>query len=474
VLSSRRMLTMLGTGQEHLILVPRGQHAEVWRLGQTEGAAALPAAVRASMEGQFATDIDLVNSSLAPLAQRQAAAQRLANSPWFFVRREADLPATYNPVSRALVNQAPTTPQPVSLPRQVPAVAPGSNSLRGYENLSLKDPAFAADFPGSSEAYSAWMHQHSLTHAPGVRNGDISAKELWPMLTEARATAARGLRQSDAAAFGIDRSNPPSDRSTDIATAFNWHTKYGWWRTQAMRDGNLAFSSPNSTVTRDFVELIDGKPVPLTQLTLRADGGGVINHTPASSLPKIMEQVQRLMTRALGASTEQEAMRDLAEMHWWLAQGTPNLRGSAAVSDAFVRTVATARGIELPAWNTVPDMEALTLGREAFVRQYPTMFDRPGNPSFAQRRAQQAEEMLNDVLGALRLERQDWNLLRHIVQRGDDAQALSSYAQRNQLTLAQAEQQLAQLYERTSTSNFRQLDAFANDRKLIPIFQALP
>ncbi len=62
------------------------------------------------------------------------------------------------------------------------------------------------------------------------------------------------------------------------------------------------------------------------------------------------------MQRALAAGGDEEALRHLASAHWRIVHAGRNSRGSAAVADAWVRTVAAARGMNLPEWNIVPDL----------------------------------------------------------------------------------------------------------------------
>lgn len=138
---------------------------------------------------------------------------------------------------------------------------------------------------------------------------------------------------------------------------------------------------------------IGGQTIELTTLTLsdtldpaiatnlRRIGmpvGNRMNHTPTENIDTIVEHLETLFTHVTnGRNTPQEALKGLAEMHWWAAHAMPDERGSAAKAEFCIRSMANAMGMELPPFKRgiIPDLEAFMTPRADFVRNYASMFD---------------------------------------------------------------------------------------------------
>jgi Avirulence protein len=126
---------------------------------------------------------------------------------------------------------------------------------------------------------------------------------------------------------------------------------------------------------------IDGEMVDLSHYSVRpATGQVTIYHTlPGDDFDRAMNHAEQLTHELLMQPHEKSAaMAKLAEVQWLLSHLCPNMRGSAGVTNAYVRSISKAIGIELPpaAKGVAPDMEALTLSKEEYVRNYASMFER--------------------------------------------------------------------------------------------------
>jgi hypothetical protein len=114
-----------------------------------------------------------------------------------------------------------------------------------------------------------------------------------------------------------------------------------------------------------------------------AASGAILVHTDPAQIPKIFEEVDRLLGQVQSIDTatpsgRQQCIDLVAQMHWWLANAMPSERGSAVQADIFVRGVMKANGIAPPPWapGVSPDIVAMTSTMEAFVANYPQLFER--------------------------------------------------------------------------------------------------
>ncbi|WP_248972575.1 XopAH/AvrB family type III secretion system effector [Pseudomonas tremae] len=104
----------------------------------------------------------------------------------------------------------------------------------------------------------------------------------------------------------------------------------------------------------------------------------VILHTDAEHIPRILQHVEGLYGVATDATIpDAHALKTLAEIHWWAVHAVPDMRGSAAKAELCVRSIAQARGMDLPPMKLgiVPDLEALTMNLKDFVNSYEGFFD---------------------------------------------------------------------------------------------------
>jgi Avirulence protein len=138
------------------------------------------------------------------------------------------------------------------------------------------------------------------------------------------------------------------------------------------------------TQSGTMTTVIDGQPTKLTTYTVEPDFQRVVLIHPATPDSfRAIREADRLTSDLLSEPhTDVEAMGQLSEITWLLSHAMPNIRGSAAITNAYVRAVAKAIGMDLPptAENVALDMEAFLRNKNEFTAAYRTFFDGAGMP----------------------------------------------------------------------------------------------
>ncbi|MCS4509737.1 XopAH/AvrB family type III secretion system effector [Xylophilus ampelinus] len=228
-----------------------------------------------------------------------------------------------------------------------------------------------------------------------IANGKISSLEqLWTHVSEWRGKKAG----SSSSPFGASRRDPKYNlpRITGLGE------KYAYVRDRYANrtDGDIMRNRYNLPPFMQFQidDEIDGEPISLTKIVISKDAmadrmdeiyAGLrsrnqetlgepfhIAHTEAVDVPRIMKHAESLYSRALDPDIDDgQALAAMGELHWWLAHAMPDVRGSAAKAELSVRSIAQARGMDLPPFQRgiVPDLEAMTTARSDFVKNYSQM-----------------------------------------------------------------------------------------------------
>ncbi|MEJ2045911.1 MAG: XopAH/AvrB family type III secretion system effector [Reinekea sp.] len=106
-----------------------------------------------------------------------------------------------------------------------------------------------------------------------------------------------------------------------------------------------------------------------------------LSHTDISTVEEIlMPHIDNLFENLKNShETVPRTMKRLGDLHWWLANAMPDRRGSAAKSEFVIRSIAQAKGIDLPPmkYGLVADIEAMTTSRSTFIKNYSNMFEAP-------------------------------------------------------------------------------------------------
>lgn len=305
-------------------------------------------------------------------------------------------------LSRFTVLRINVDPPPVSTglsgPRAAnPPLTREEQSLIGVARWP--DPAHNAEDDPTQQAYGRSFRSTTQDAGMQLSQGHIrSLRELWTYAQDWRGSQVSG---SDRKAFGLGSQRRDDLVMTSDMTPLTGKYRYICDRYKQRRDGSLVY--PERTSKRyPLHDKIDGKQIALSSVTIRTEWDEAsarkflasrrgenwpsdepppfhIEHTSVANSRRIMAHAESLFSRALDPSaSNQEALKTLGELHWWLSHAMPDVRGSAAKAELCVRSLAQARGMDLPPFKqgVVPDLEAMTRLREDFVGGYAKSFSR--------------------------------------------------------------------------------------------------
>jgi len=138
-------------------------------------------------------------------------------------------------------------------------------------------------------------------------------------------------------------------------------------------------------------EKIENKNVILTQIgyeeptskSIRKNRISLI-HPPTSSRKHILGEAQKAfesLKQYKGKDLSEENIAAIYEkvgkIHWCIAQSMPFIRGSAAIADAFTKSLFEAVNIQTSPWkrSLSPDMEAFAIPLEEYSKKYRSFFE---------------------------------------------------------------------------------------------------
>jgi avirulence protein len=120
---------------------------------------------------------------------------------------------------------------------------------------------------------------------------------------------------------------------------------------------------------------------PYLYMALLRDGtADTLVHTEPKYINKILDHAETLFSKlTTGQGLQEEKLKILGEMHWWVANAMPDARGSAAKTEFCIRSLANANGIELPPFKRgiLPDLDAMdsSMSCADFSANYEDMFE---------------------------------------------------------------------------------------------------
>ncbi|POP72872.1 XopAH/AvrB family type III secretion system effector [Pseudomonas syringae] len=317
-----------------------------------------------------------------------------AGSPQHYAVQYTDSPGAFRAESSSVHNRART-------PRYGELQGPQASRLMPYQQAFIgvarwPDSHFNRDDAPHQMEYGQSFYNKSRELGESVASGQIgSFQELWSEARDWRASRAG----ADADVFLSPRDpNSYREYATPLAEQYSY-IKNKFANRKDGEVGSPADFLPKSKTFR-ITGKIDGEKIPLTRITvskdlhadrmadpyprLRNQGLGdlgepnLMSHTNSEFVPQIMSHVENLHQSATDASvSDSHALKTLAEMHWWMAHAMPDKRGSAAKTELCVRSIAQARGMDLPPMRLgiVPDLEALTMPLKDFVKSYEGFFE---------------------------------------------------------------------------------------------------
>jgi hypothetical protein len=128
---------------------------------------------------------------------------------------------------------------------------------------------------------------------------------------------------------------------------------------------------------------INGEPVQLTRVR-EFNGRPWWWHTDPGQFPAIDAHVEELYQQAMTEDlSPAELTSTVAEIHWWLAHEMPYVRGSAAITDMFTKSIFEARGMEVSPLTPGEPLDVVALNTKTpdqFIAEYPLMFEAPPQP----------------------------------------------------------------------------------------------
>jgi len=233
------------------------------------------------------------------------------------------------------------------------------------ENLVLRIP----DFP-TSTVFRDGMHAATLAVLAQLRSVQIlTIRALLDFLAAKRQQIANQM--GDSVAYGKDR------REIRIIATTPIHGKYysfyhEAWRLLATEGIMGKLYSPRAVVPGT------GRNVPLTSIMESENNGAMWVHMSHGHIDLVINYLETLFVLLQSPTiTDQNTIRIVSSIHWWLAHAMPYVRGSAAISDALTKALFYWRGIYPGRWREgiSPDIYAFHHSLEEFVRDYPSLFE---------------------------------------------------------------------------------------------------
>lgn len=306
-------------------------------------------------------------------------------------------------LSRFTVLRVNVDPPPVSTGLSGPCAANPPLTKQEQSLIGVArwpDRAHNAEDDPTQQAYGRSFRNATIDAGMQLSQGHIrSLRELWTYAQDWRGSQVSG-RGSKEFGLGSQRQRDNMVMASDM-TPLTGKYRYICDRYKQRTDGFLV--PPERTSKRySLHDTIDGKRIALSSVTIRtkwdeasakkflasrrgensSDDGPPpfrIEHTSVGNSRHIMDHAESLFSRALDPSASKpEALKTLGELHWWLSHAMPDVRGSAAKAELCVRSLAQARGMDLPPFKpgVVPDLEAMTRSRADFVGTYAGSFSR--------------------------------------------------------------------------------------------------
>lgn len=267
----------------------------------------------------------------------------------------------------------------------------------------------------SNRQYGHRFHATARDAADRIANGQITSwRQLWHFASAARHSwALQGGNQGEALnarrfAGGYPRDEP--EYGTRMTGKYEYVAQQVWRMRRELpvqTNGLIHLIRQNHDVPDDFMshrvleanDKINDTPIKLTKLLVpNGDGSDfmtpiagefqeqhflpaypcVIEHTDPELVQPITNHVEHLFEELMGSlPAEDQAIRQLGGIHWWMAHAMPDARGSAAKTELCIRAMAGAMGMELPPFEhgVIPDLEAFMTDRETYADNYVNLFE---------------------------------------------------------------------------------------------------
>jgi GGDEF domain-containing protein len=266
-------------------------------------------------------------------------------------------------------------------------------NYEGHSNLVPRVSGFER-FANSNGRFIDYMGRAVEKASRGLRNNDfVSSSEVLDLLAHQRSRLVTDSGQPNKENIGVRRDG---DSSTDILVHYenfraeaaemlarngvDWENITDPLLQKAVNDNMLLRGLTRFCPIYETIPST-GERVLLTVIGDKGGGNLTWIHTGSETSRKVMRYVDELFQRTQRPDLPQtELISTVAEMHWWMAHAMPYYRGSAAISDAFTKTIFQAHGIRPGRWKVdlMPDIKAFHTPLAEYVRDYPNYFEKAG------------------------------------------------------------------------------------------------
>lgn len=238
--------------------------------------------------------------------------------------------------------------------------------------------AVTMKYSPDQERYGNWMHHTVRIAASGFMEKEWSFNEILEFLCFARYY------------IGSDNSYGAS-RKRSMETAFFGNSPYvaiNEFYKSYLPDGATCKEKKVSATTTKFIHIgyinqekiklskifIGDRPVKLMGQSLY----GSMVHTNVKKIDKIMNFVEtKLYPEASDEKDEQELIKKLGRIFWWICQAKPWRLGDPSIAEMLIRTIWASKGFPPPAWKEgiVPWVEVSNEPDvERFAENFHTLF----------------------------------------------------------------------------------------------------
>ncbi len=145
-------------------------------------------------------------------------------------------------------------------------------------------------------------------------------------------------------------------------------------------------------------EQVDNKLVELTQIVGYFDKDKKVDifyrHPPVETykilinkIEKILEDLKKSKNKKLTNEDTNTIYEKIGAIHWCIAQSMPFKRGSAAIADAYAKSLFEGLNIQVAPWKEglSPDMEAFITPLDEYSKKYKTFFEKKQHHNFIEK-----------------------------------------------------------------------------------------
>lgn len=300
--------------------------------------------------------------------------------------RSTEYPFEKNPDASETIEACRLCKNEIDTP-EIRAISAGTGS--GAQQRLFLDGNY--NTPDTQEYYNHF-HQCTVHYIATILQtmnpNHISLFVILHMIGQLRQTTAEQLCHDDPGYFGLWRPLHPKAVCSTPITPQGRYGRYHRPLTQIIQQfKNLAYQTTVSLkkFTGKKITISECRPPVNCQLEFCVL---IVNTAKNEEIALCIDSLQDKM-RLFMKTRERDVsllIKQLADIHWFLAHLSPFMRGSAATTEILIQALCVAKGISPPRLSGLPennptqplifsDLEALTQKRETFIKNYPRMIE---------------------------------------------------------------------------------------------------